>query len=70
MAAFKIDRCPMCGEETNVSVDLSADAPAFKCGEGCEFTAQDMHKMINQWVPLLAWAEAAWPKPPTAAGKE
>lgn len=59
---FKLDRCPMCGadsDDTVITVDLS-DVAQFRCtANECEFTADDVRKLMAQWQAVLAWVESA-----------
>jgi transcription elongation factor Elf1 len=48
-------RCPLCGEEGLISLDLD-DGATFRCGQ-CEdtFDAKAARAMIDPWERVLAW---------------
>jgi hypothetical protein len=48
-------RCPVCGQEATVSLDLD-DLQTFRCGE-CDdtFSADDVRIMIADWKRVLDW---------------
>jgi hypothetical protein len=54
---FGVLRCPVCGQEATVSLDLD-DCRTFRCGE-CEdsFSADDVRSMIRDWQRVLNWLD-------------
>ena len=52
-------RCPFCGQEDNITLNL-ADVKTFTCGE-CdeEFTGDDVLEILERWQKVLAWVDLA-----------
>ncbi len=55
-------RCPLCGEEATITLDLD-DCANMTCPEcGDSFTADHVREMIDaaaKWRKVLAWLDAA-----------
>jgi hypothetical protein len=57
---FSIERCPICGEEGSTLSVILEDVSSFRCGTNdCEFTTDDIRKLVNGWQAVLAWVETA-----------
>jgi hypothetical protein len=52
-------RCPCCGSEASIGLDLD-DCTTFRCPENdCEFTRGDVEAFLSQWRRVLTWLDLA-----------
>jgi uncharacterized protein (DUF983 family) len=52
-------RCPFCGEEDAVRINL-ADVQAFSCKEcEVEWTPEEVEELLANWAKLIAWVRSA-----------
>ena len=52
-------RCPLCGEEGTISLDLDT-LDLFHCGSNdCEISLDDIKAMLASWNAVLDWVALA-----------
>lgn len=53
-------RCPACGTEDSLRIDLSDVQNSLTCGD-CEasFTVEDVREIAKGWAKIVAWLETA-----------
>jgi uncharacterized protein (DUF983 family) len=55
---FKL-RCPMCGEEDTLRLDLDDVSKLFCSQCDSDFTTGDVKEIVRQWQKCLLWLETA-----------
>lgn len=50
---FGIKKCPICGSEDGVFIDLNN--LMFRCPGECEFDLDDVKKLVEGWQKVIEW---------------
>lgn len=59
MRGFPGLRCPLCGHENSVSLDLDY-LSTFRCSEcSDEISVKDVRELVSKWQAVLSWIDMA-----------